>query len=147
MKKYLSIYIALLFGFLFSGCMVNRESMEPAEGAPRLIISGKVCDVNNAALQGMYVAVYGVREPNEPDILTYNYAITDSVGQYTIIRYRGREIPSEVTVVVTDSTGMYESQTQFASFTYDTAWSSITRQEEPHNGVAHADFVLELATP
>lgn len=112
-----------------------------SEGSPRLIIRGTVSDTVNQPLQGIYVAVYGVREETEKDILTYNYAFTDSAGHYTIIRYRGRLLPTELTVVATDSAGIYAEQVLFAPITYD----SIRTNDgisAPFNGYVTADFLL-----
>lgn len=115
----------LLIALCLIGCSVKDAPIAdpngPAgKGAPRMIISGRVTDTTNVALSGIYISVPGVREPNEREILSYNFAITDSAGQYTIIRYRGRELPVEVTVVATDSTGLYQEQQRFVPVAYDT---------------------------
>ena len=109
--------------------------------SPRLIINGLVTNTAGDPLEGIYVAVLNVREENEPDILTYNYSITDSVGQYTIIRYRGREYPAEITVVATDSTGTYPEQYRFAPVTYDTIYDD-RGVKTPFNGYATINFKL-----
>ena len=139
MKKHLFIIVLTLICFSSVGCS-KRDTYEPIPpGLPRMIISGKVTDTSSEPLQGIYVAVFGVREPDEKDIITYNYAITDTAGQYTIIRYRGREMPTEVTVVATDSTGVYQEQIIFAPVTYDKESRS---GYEPYNAFVKADFVL-----
>ena len=112
-----------------------------SNASPRLIINGLVTDTSGDPLEGIYVAVLNVREENEPDILTYNYSITDSVGQYTIIRYRGREYPSEITVVATDSTGTYPEQYRFAPVTYDSVYNT-GGVKMPFNGYATVNFKL-----
>lgn len=111
-------------------------------GTPRMIVKGKVTNTADEPLQGIYVAIYGVREPSEPDVLTYNYALTGPGGDYTIVRYRGREYPTEVTVVATDSTGVYEEQVLFETITYDSI--STRTGKEPFNGLVTADFILVL---
>lgn len=147
MRKILSISITVLC-LVFSGC--SKGSYDPADppfansGAPRMVISGSVTNSSHQALQGIYVSVPGVRESDESDILTYNYAITDSAGQYTIIRYRGRELPTEVTVVATDSSGLYQEQYIFAPVTYDSIFTSSGRT--PYNAYVKADFVLLTAS-
>lgn len=136
----------LLIALCLIGCSMKdgpsiADPNDPAgKGAPRMIISGRVTDTANVALPGIYISVPGVREPNEREILSYNYAITDSAGQYTIIRYRGRELPVEVTVVATDSTGLYQEQQRFVPVTYDTirTVAGYTR----YNAYVKADFVL-----
>lgn len=118
-------------------------SNDPSSGAstPRLVIRGMVHNEQGEALAGIYVSEISVREANEPDILSYNYAVTDTAGHYTIIRYRGRELPAEVTVVATDSTGVYREAVLFAPVLYD---SMETRNgKEPHNGFVTADFILQ----
>ena len=144
MKHSLLILLTLL-----SVCLIGCRKGDPyiadpddpaGKGAPRLIISGRVTDTANVALPGIYISVPGVREPNERDVLSYNYAITDSAGQYTIIRYRGRELPVEVTVVATDSTGLYREQQRFVPVTYDTVRTAAGYTR--YNAYVKADFVL-----
>lgn len=118
----------------------GTESGYYSSASPRLIVSGTVTNTADQPLSGIYIALPGVREPNEPAILTYNYSITDSLGQYTIIRYRGREVPAEITVVATDSTGLYPEQYIFAPVTYDSAYDG--KQIIPFNGYATANFKL-----
>ena len=143
MRKIRPIFLIVLC-LAFIGC--SNESYDPSHPifgdnvAPRMVISGQATNTANEALPGIYVSVPSVREPNEHDALSYNYAITDSAGQYTIIRYRGRELPTEVTVVATDSTGQYQSQYIFAPVTYDTIPTSTGRN--PYNAYVKADFVL-----
>ena len=139
MKQHLFIIVLTLICFSSVGCS-KRDTYEPIPpGLPRMIISGKVTNTSSEPLQGIYVAVFGVREPDEKDIITYNYAITDTAGQYTIIRYRGRELPTEVTVVATDSTGVYQEQVIFAPVTYDIGYQYGYEQ---YNAFVNADFVL-----
>ena len=139
MKKHLFIIVLTLICFSSVGCS-KRDTYEPIPpGLPRMIISGTVTNTSSEPLEGIYVSVFGVREPDEKDIITYNYAITDTAGQYTIIRYRGREMPTEVTVVATDSTGVYEEQVIFAPVTYD---KEYRYSNEPYNAFVNADFVL-----
>ena len=155
---YILFLIALCSGF--AGCAKNETGDPPdVEGgawivdsggtesaghytsaSPRLIVSGTVTNTADQPLGGIYVSLPGVREPNEPDILTYNYSITDSLGRYTIIRYRGREVPTEITVVATDSTGLYPQQYIFAPVTYD--YALVKNQKIPYNGYATVNFEL-----
>lgn len=73
----------LLIALCLIGCSMKdgpsiADPNDPAgKGAPRMIISGRVTDTANVALPGIYISVPGVREPNEREILSYNYAITD----------------------------------------------------------------------
>ncbi len=153
---YILFLIALCSGF--AGC-ANSEAADPLEGnngwwitdpggesgyyssaSPRLIVNGTVTNTADQPLSGIYIALPSVREPNEPEILTYNYSITDSLGRYTIIRYRGREVPTEITVVATDSTGLYPEQYIFAPVTYDSAY--IGKDKIPYNGYATVNFKL-----
>lgn len=157
MSKNRYIVLILLALSLFGvGCASKRDPAEedpmPTShqqggaseefGFPRLVINGRVSNAFGEALQGIYVSVFGVREPAEQDIITYNYAVTDTAGRYTIIRYRGREIPAEVTLVATDSTGHYQEQHLFAPVTYDSVYSSSDGTKIPYNGFVTADFVL-----
>lgn len=129
--------------FVFIGCKAEGMSLlEPDDsiGMPRLVVSGTVVDTANTPLPDIYVSIFGVRNPGETDIITYNYAVTDSAGQYTIIRYRGRELPKEVTVVATDSTGIYQEQLFIAPVSYDTIQTN--NGNVPYNAYVTADFVL-----
>ena len=139
MKKHLYIIVLTLICCSAVGCS-KRDTYEPIPpGLPRMIISGTVTNTSSEPLEGIYVSVFGVREPDVKDIITYNYAITETAGQYTIIRYRGRELPTEVTVVATDSTGLYQEQIIFAPIKYDTVY---IYGNEPYNAYVKADFVL-----
>ena len=146
-KNYISGLVMILAISLF-GCSKGTNEIGPepylngGNGVPRLVIRGTVKNTTNEPLQGIYVAVYGVREADEPDVLTYNYALTNKTGDYTIVRYRGREYPTEVTVVATDSTGVYEEQVLFETITYDSI--STRTGKEPFNGLVTADFILVL---
>lgn len=149
MKSEYTIYgllIVLTLGFI--GCSNSKGGNydhyppDSENGTPRMVVKGKVTNTAAEPLQGIYVAIYGVREPSEPDVLSYNYALTNKTGDYTIVRYRGRELPTEVTVVATDSTGVYEEQVLFASVTYDTI--STRTGKEPYNAFVTADFILVL---
>ena len=155
MKKSVLIYALLTaFCLVFIGCSTSHFPSDYAgdafaeSGAPRMVIRGKVTDAANRALPGIYVSVPGMREPGERDALSYNYALTDSAGQYLIIRYRGRELHSEVTVVATDSTGCYLEQYLFAPVTYDSVplyrYGRPTDERTPYNAFVEADFILSL---
>jgi len=155
---YILFLIALCSGFAGCKAKYTTDPMDPegrvwlidpggtesaghyTSASPRLIVNGIVTNTADQPLSGIYVALPSVREPNEPDILTYNYSITDSLGRYTIIRYRGREVPEEITVVATDSTGLYPEQYIFAPITYDTAF--VQNQKIPYNGYATVNFEL-----
>ena len=151
MSKNRYIVLILLALSLFGvGCASKHDKTEYASSQdpsdshsfPRLVINGRVSNALGEALQGIYVSVFGVREPAEQNIITYNYAVTDTAGRYTIIRYRGREIPAEVTLVATDSTGHYQEQHLFAPVTYDSVYASPDGTKIPYNGFVTADFVL-----
>lgn len=148
-KNTLILLIAAAFAVIHIGCSKKEsvddlstapDAWENNPGLPRLIVSGSVSNTDGQALEGIYVAVYGVREHNEKPLISYNYAITDTAGQYTIIRYRGREMPMEVSLVATDSTGVYKEQTVYAPVTYDTIRTA--KGEEPYNAFVTADFIL-----
>lgn len=149
MRKYIHFILILVVCGLYAGCSKNSGYTFPNENgygdsitvSPRLIINGLVTDTSGEPIEGIYVAVLNVREENEPDILTYNYSITDSLGQCTIIRYRGREYPAEITVVATDSTGIYPEQYRFAPVTYDSVYNT-KGVKMPFNGYATVNFKL-----
>lgn len=141
MRKYIHFIVLVIACGLLAGCSMKYDPSVRFNASPRLIINGLVTNTAGDPLEGIYVAVLNVREENEPDILTYNYSITDSVGQYTIIRYRGREYPAEITVVATDSTGTYPEQYRFAPVTYDTIYDD-RGVKTPFNGYATINFKL-----
>ena len=149
MKKSPFIIISL-FAFLSIciGC-AYKQSTEPdyiddvlSAGIPRLVISGQITNTDNEVLPGIYVSVFGVRQEQEADIITYNYAVSDSLGKYTIIRYRGRELPAELALVATDSTGLYQEQLRICEISYDSMYVKYENRKIPYNGFVTADFVL-----
>lgn len=128
MKRFSKIIVILSLGWLLIGCAAKDwQSGDPLAytNAERLIVKG--CVTNEAAqpLQGIRVDVYGVREAKEPDLVNYNYAITDSAGNYTIVRYMGREMPNEVTVEAIDPQNIYKPQAIVAQ---KTVLESLTNQ-------------------
>lgn len=131
------ISLCLLVGVSFSSCTLADVGYADIETA-RLVVSGVVTYADGSKANGIKVSIYGVRaEIESADMNTYNYAITDQKGEYTIIRYRGRECPTEVVVVASDPTNVYAEQTIFAPITYD---SSPT--QDKFNGFATANFVM-----
>lgn len=108
-----------LYSIILIGCS-NGHKFEPTTpGAPRLIAQGNVTNQDGQPLSNITVAIYGVREENESDMLSYNYAVTDIAGMYMIVRYAGRDTLTEVTLVATDSANVYAEQTVFAPVVYD----------------------------
>lgn len=131
------ISLCLLVGVSFSSCDINNVDHTDIATA-RLVVSGVVTYADGSKASGIRVSIYGVRAETEfADMNTYNYAITNQKGEYTIIRYRGRECPTEVVVVASDPTNVYAEQTLFAPITYD---SSPT--QDKFNGFATANFVM-----
>ena len=131
------ISLCLLMGVSFSSCMTTATDYTDMETA-RLVVSGVVTYADGSKASGIKVSIYGVREETEfADMNTYNYAITDQKGEYTIIRYRGRECPTEVVVVASDPNNVYAEQTIFAPITYDN-----TPTQDKFNGFATANFVM-----
>ena len=133
----LIISLCLLVGVSFSSCTTPDVDYADIATA-RLVVSGVVTYADGSKANGIKVSIYGVRAETEfADMNTDNYAITDQKGEYTIIRYRGRECPTEVVVVASDPTNVYAEQTIFAPITYD---SSPT--QDKFNGFATANFVM-----
>ena len=130
------ISLCLLVGVSFCSCTTADVDYPDTETA-RLVVSGVVTYADGSKANGIKVSIYGVRAETEADMNTYNYAITDQKGEYTIIRYRGRECPKEVVVVASDPTNVYAEQTIFAPITYN---SSPT--QDKFNGFATANFVM-----
>ena len=131
------ISLCLLMGVSFSSCVATSVDYADIATA-RLVVSGVVTYADGSKANGIKVSIYGVRAETEfADMNTYNYAITDQKGEYTIIRYRGRECPTEVVVVASDPTNVYAEQTIFAPITYN---SSPT--QDKFNGFATANFVM-----
>lgn len=132
------ISLCLLVGVSFSSCTLADVGYADIETA-RLVVSGVVTYTDGSKASGIKVSIYGVREETEfTDMNTYNYAITDQKGEYTIIRYRGRECPTEVVVVASDPNNIYAEQTIFAPITYDS-----TPMEDKFNGFATANFIMQ----
>ena len=135
----------LLLSVVLVGCSANKsdpfEFMEPETGSPRLIIRGSVTNTEGEPLRDISVDIFEMNLVNvETALLTYNYAVTDQYGKYTIIRYRGRELPQEMTIVATDPSGIYQQQERDVTIVYDSVLS--VEGKIPYNGYATADFVL-----
>ena len=150
MKKYLLIQPLLcLFAIAFFGCSANRSG-EPTDaglfdpdGLPRMVISGLVRNTQDEPLDGIRIDL----ETEDPQpAASYNYAITDSKGAYTIIRYRGHELPDSVVLFASDPSGNYLPQKFSAPVTYDAVYLASQHAEEPYNAFVNADFVLETKT-
>ena len=132
------ISLCLLVGVPLSSCMITDADYTDMETA-RLVVSGVVTYADGSKASGIKVSIYGVRAETEfADMNTYNYAITDQKGEYTIIRYRGRECPKEVVVVASDPNNVYAEQTIFAPITYDTSPT-----QDKFNGFATANFIMQ----
>ena len=121
------------------GELGNNGSLIDYYYAPHLIAKGQVTNEQGEPLEGIRVAIYGVREETEKDLLTYNYNLTDSAGEYTIVRYAGRKTLTEVTLVATDTTNVYAEQTIFAPVVYEQV---ETKYGNKYNVIVTADFVL-----
>ena len=132
------ISLCLLMGVSFSSCSSTPDVYYTDIETARLVVSGVVTYADGSKASGIKVSIYGVRAETEfADMNTYNYAITDQKGEYTIIRYRGRECPTEVVVVASDPNNIYAEQTIFAPITYDS-----TPTGDKFNGFATANFVM-----
>ena len=137
------IFLSVGCLFALSACSSSRghDVYGPEQGVARLVILGTVSNTTGEVLPGICVSVDDIRQPQETDMQTYNYAITDTTGHYTIIRYRGRELPTQVTVTASDPTRQYATQTQVVPIRYD--YISINSSDkQPYNGYAEADFIL-----
>ena len=66
--------------------------------------------------------------------------VTDSLGNYMIVRYAGRDTLTTATLVATDSANIYAEQTVFAPVIYEQTTDSVWIP----NKIAYvtADFVL-----
>ena len=141
---------ALMSAIMITGCSAKGPGYPNYEhqdfpAMPRLVVQGAVTDTASQPLQGITVAVYGVREENEPDAFSYNYTFTDENGQYMIVRYAGRNMPTEVTLVATDSAGLYAEQTVFATIIIpgDSAITSHWYPNPDENYHVVANFTLQ----
>ena len=147
-KKSLIVLSGIILCLGFIGCSTGFPndlsyfvSAEDGASSPRLVIRGTVSNEEGKVLADIRVSETNVKALNEQDTYTYNYATTDKAGAYTIIRYRGRELPTEVCVVASDSTGVYKTDTKWVNIEYDSIMAK--NGKEPYNGFATADFVLK----
>lgn len=122
MKRSILYGCLLAWAIIATGCMkehgpISPDVMENINGyyAPRLVIRGRVSDSEGKAVPAIRVDVYGVRDAQEKDIYGYNYATTDTAGQYRIVRYSGRKLPEEIIVVARDTTGRYAETSRTVS--------------------------------
>ncbi len=151
-KTALIVTFFLAASLLFTGCANSMDSPPGFDsfsgGSPRLIIRGKVCNEQGEGLPGIHVREEKFTLDNgiaiildEPDIVSYNYAYTDANGNYTFVRYRGREMPAEVLVAATDTNGVYQNKALWAEVVYD--FVNTPDGPQAYNGYVYADFVLE----
>ena len=145
-RNIVSIFAALLLGCVwFAGCAhkdaAHYIDPELEQNPERLIIQGTITNAESQALEGIRVDVYGVRDEKEDDILSYNYALTDSKGHYTICRYLGRTLPREVTVVASDPLKKYQEQMFAVPLAYYSDYSTNSARDLID---IHVDFVLTL---
>ena len=139
MKRNLVLFVGILALFVLSACS-NRSlptDTKPwwynSDGATmRLVIQGYVTDEKQHPLEGIRIDVYGVREDGEPDIPTYNYAFSDSLGYYAISRYKGRE-DRDAIVVASDPKQWYVEKTEYMSTVG--IESSVTTDEAGYSSV------------
>ena len=154
MKKNAFLMTLIALSLVLIGCSVNNSSYpndpdETNSSTPRLIVRGRVCNEQGDGLQGIYVRLEeyydisnGYTVLDEANIATYNYAYTDHNGYYTIVRYRGREMPKEVHVVATDTAGVYQTAARWTEVVYD--YITTSSGPEAFNGYVYADFVLKI---
>lgn len=136
MKKNILYSILVMFiGITLTGCMAKNadEILDPSnewsdKTAPRLIVKGTVRNEAGEPLKDIRVDLYGVREETEEDIITYNYSYTNADGEFVITRYRGREIPRNLTLVTTDPSQVYKSQTIYNS--EEELWVNLNSSSE-----------------
>lgn len=148
MKTITTFHICLVINilwaaFLLTACAPGPEDPEVIDGilgAERLVAKGTVTNREGLPIQNITVAIYGVREENEQDLFSYNYTVTDSLGNYMIVRYAGRDTLTTATLVATDSAKIYAEQTVFAPVIYEQTTDSVWIP----NKIAYvtADFVL-----
>ena len=137
----------LLLSVVLVGCSANKsdpgmnEFLGNGSGLPRLIIRGTVTNTEGQPLPDISVDIFEtILDDAETAMLTYNCAVTDQYGKYTMIRYRGRELPEEMTIIATDPSDVYQRQEHDVTIVYDSVLSK--NGNIPYNGYATADFVL-----
>lgn len=109
LRKYYFIFLCLASALIVSCSRGKGYPEDIVPNVPRLIIQGLVTDESDEPLPGIRVSIDGTEE--QP-ALGYNYAFTDSIGKYAIVRYLGRTLPDSLTITASDTTGVYEAQEQ-----------------------------------
>lgn len=154
MRKNAFLMTLIALSLVLIGCSVNKDSYLDNQGetnssTPRLIVRGRVCNEQGEGLPGVYVRMIEFLLANgdtvvlvELDAPSYNYAYTDANGNYTFVRYRGREMPKEVHVVATDTAGVYQTAARWTEVVYD--YVNTYYGKQAFNGYVYADFVLKI---
>ncbi|MCR5050590.1 MAG: hypothetical protein K6A36_05850 [Paludibacteraceae bacterium] len=148
MKKNIIICIySLLCIVMITSCsngLKHEDYWISEQASKKLIAKGIVMDQDSVPLANITVTIHGVRDENEPDAYRYNYVMTDSIGRYMIIRHAGRELPTEATLVATDSAGIYAEQIISVPITYqmDTIYG-YGSHVNLENAYVIADFILQ----
>ena len=135
-------FVLMAISAVFIGCKADGQNVPIDSVAPRLIVSGTVTNTSGEALSGIRVSLNGFITADGREIAYYNYAVTDAAGQYTIIRYRGRDTIEEIEVSATDSTGTYQQQTLLVPVRYEQQRPLNHSQPVPFDGFATANFIL-----
>jgi len=155
--KYVSFVFIMFMLLAGTSCSSKPGVAEPSEpspyldgggftGVPRLLIKGTVKNMNDEPVSGIRIEVYGVREKDEPDVLYYNYTFTDSIGQFIISRYLGRNMEQEVTVIASDPKMQYKEMVQFAPIKQQIVWDTYQEMGGESTSLIVeiiCDFVLE----
>ena len=126
MKKLFLTSTMLVCFLLLTGCTHREPTMPDPSGASadypvfiediRLIVKGQILDENSQPVEGIRVDLFGVREEDEPDVFSYNYTFSDSIGLFIMTRYVGRPKDRVLTIVASDPKNRYKEQVEYSEF-------------------------------
>ena len=162
MKKLFLTSTMLVCFLLLTGC-THREPTMPDPSNPsvnqdgasadypvfiediRLIVKGHILDENSQPVEGIRVDLYGVREEDEPDVLSYNYTFSDSIGLFIMTRYVGRPKDRVLTIVASDPKNRYKEQVEYSEFRLSTIKFTNLSGGTQYIWNVTCDFVLSPA--
>lgn len=123
----------------------NQPDVAPAP--PCLDISGKVTNSDGQPLESIQITLeksdswwWTDRRRYSDEYGTYVYREM-YYGDYT--QYKQIEWPAEVTVIVTDTAGIYQSQTRTVSIQTRQRYPDRPEYADYIDGIATADFILQ----
>lgn len=145
--KFLKCLIVALCGISIVSCKQKEETEYPALSA--LIIMGSVSNDEGMPLESIRIRIDTIGlDLNYEEWHWHDDAVTDREGKYMwSYTYKGtlpiEEWPSNVTIIATDTTGAYETQTKLKAVEVKHRYDDNPYKSTFVDGYVTADFVMK----